>query len=238
MRASAFAEAIRGGLIVSCYAASDYNAAFMSKDAMCALATSVQRGGAAAIRVNLRHISYVKKAVEIPVIGIEKIYVGDEMRITPTIREVEELVSAGADAIGIDGTQRSRFDNLTLRDFVAEIKSRFDIPIVADISTREEGLRAAEWGADAVGTTLSGYTPYSSSVGRLGDIPPAEPDYEIVRELSKRLELPIIAEGRFNSPSKAREALRSGAHAVVVGTAISNPEKVTELFVHALKQEG
>lgn len=235
MDGSAFAEAIRGGLIVSCYADRDYNRAFMDEKAMSALATSVQRGGAAAIRVNLRHISHLKRVVEIPIIGIEKVYRGNEMRITPTTREVEDLVAAGADAIAIDGTQRSRFDSLSLRDFISEIKSHFGVPVIADISTLEEGVNVAELGVDAVGTTLSGYTLYSKNVGCLGDIPPAEPDYQIVQELSKCVGIPVIAEGRYNCPLKAKKVLELGAHAVVVGTAISNPEQTTKLFVHGLR---
>ena len=152
------------------------------------------------------------------------------MRITPTLKEVEALVEAGADAIAIDATRRPRFDRYTLKEYIQAIKQRFDIPLLGDLSTYEEGFAAAEYGIDAVSTTLSGYTPYSPNYGKLGDITFPEPDYELIRTLKNSLSIPVIAEGRFNSPEKVRLAIESGAHAVVVGTAITNPQKLTEMF--------
>jgi N-acylglucosamine-6-phosphate 2-epimerase len=232
----AFFERIRGGLIVSCYAGSDYNMPFNAEQAMLAMATSVAQGGAAAIRVNLTHVVPIKLVLDIPVIGIEKVYQGDEMRITPTAAEVETLVAAGADAVAIDATKRPRFDGRTLEAYINELKQRFDIPLIGDLSTYEEAMSAAEYGIDCVGTTLSGYTPYSPHYGKLGDIPPSEPDYKLLERLKQDLPIPFIAEGRFNTPEKAARALALGAHAVVVGTAISNPQKLTELFCAALRQ--
>lgn len=234
MEPGGFFERIKGGLVVSCFAGPDYNMSFNEAAAMLALATSVAQGGAAAIRVNLAHVGLLKDNLSIPIIGIEKIYQGEEMRITPSIAEVEALVSAGADAVAIDATKRPRFDDHSLEEYIKQLKQHFAVPILGDISTREEGIYAAECGIDGVSTTLSGYTPYSPSFGRLGDIPPKEPDYELVERLSQGLSIPVIAEGRYNTPQKAARALEAGAHAVVVGTAISNPQKLTELFCAAL----
>jgi N-acylglucosamine-6-phosphate 2-epimerase len=225
-----FFEKIRGGLIVSCYANNDYNQPFKNPEAMRALATSVAQGGASAIRVNLMHVAALKRVLNIPIYGIEKIYRNGEMRITPTLGEVKALVKAGADAIAIDATHRQRFDGLTLEEFIKEIKRRFDIPVLGDISTYEEGARAVEWGIDGVSSTLSGYTQYSQNYGKLGDIPTPEPDYALIERLRASFDIPIIAEGRLNTPEKIRQAFLVGAHAVVVGTAISNPQKLTEWF--------
>ena len=233
MKAKDLLARIRGGLIVSCYAGPDYNAFFDSECTMTALAKSVAQGGAAAIRVNLKYVALLKSVVQIPVIGIEKVYKHGEMRITPTLWEAEALVKSGADAIVIDATKRKRFDDLSLEKFIYEIKHRFEVPVFGDVSVYEEAINAAQYGIDAVFTTLSGYTPYSPSFGRLGDVPPAEPDYELVKRLSAALSIPVIAEGRYNTPEKAAKALQYGAHAVVVGTAITNPEKITALFCHA-----
>ena len=232
MEIQAFLNQIKGGLIVSCYSHHDYNTPFSTREPMLALTESIEEGGASAIRVNLKHISYLKERLHIPIYGIEKIYHGDQMRITPTLKEVEALVTAGADAIAIDATKRERFDDLPLESYIHTVKRNFDIPLLGDISTFVEGVNAALYGLDAVSTTLSGYTPNSPAFGKLGDIPPAEPDFQLIRDLKAAISIPVIAEGRFGTPKQAQDALMAGAHAVVVGTAISNPQKITELFVH------
>jgi N-acylglucosamine-6-phosphate 2-epimerase len=230
-----FLNLIKGGLIVSCYAGPDYNMPFNAPEPMLALVNSVVQGGAVGIRVNLSHIALVKEHFDIPVMGIQKIYQDAEMRITPTLKEAEAICEAGADALSIDATKRSRFDDNSLKSFVQSLKEMFYIPVLGDISTYAEGVFGAECGLDGVSTTLSGYTPYSPGYGKLGDIPPKEPDYDLVERLSKDLSIPVIAEGRYSTPQKASLALMRGAYAVVVGTAVTNPQKLTELFVAALR---
>lgn len=225
-----FLEKTLGGLIVSCYTAEEQNPLFNQPEAMAALARSVEAGGAAAIRVNVRWIPLFKSIVKLPIMGIKKVFQGSEMRITPTLREVEEIAKAGADAVAIDATRRPRFDDLTLQQFIQKIMSQFQLAVMGDISTVEEGQRAEEWGMHGISTTLAGYTPYSRNFGKLGDIPPKEPDFQIIDDLRKKVAIPIICEGRVNTPDKARQAIEHGAHAVVVGTAITNPQKITELF--------
>ena len=41
----------------------------------------------------------------------------------------------------------------------------------------------------------------------------------------------MIAEGLYEIPAQVREAFRRGAHAVVVGTAITNPREITRRFI-------
>ncbi len=231
-----FFSQTKGGLIVSCYTAEEQNPLFNNPEAMSALAKSVEAGGASAIRVNVKWIPLFKSIVKIPIMGIKKVFQGNEMRITPTFKEIEEIVKAGADAIAIDATQRTRFDKLSLEQFIQAIKARFKIPILGDISILEEGIQAAQWGMDGVSTTLSGYTPYSPQFGRLGDIPPKDADYQLIDDLKKAIKIPIICEGRINTPEKAAMAIEHGAHAIVVGTAITNPQKITELFSAKIKR--
>ena len=226
-----FLEKTRGGLIVSCYTAEEQNPLFNQPDAMAALARSVEAGGAVGIRINVKWIPLFKSVVKLPIMGIVKVFQGDELRITPTLRDVEEIAKAGADAVAIDATRRTRFDDLTLEQFIHKIKANFDLAVLGDISILEEGIHAEEWGMDGVSTTISGYTPYSPNYGKLGDIPPKDPDYQLIDDLRKAIRIPIICEGRVNTPEKALQALEHGAHAVVVGTAITNPQKITELFV-------
>ena len=234
MKAQDFFAKIKGGLIISCYAADDYNILFSEAEPMLALAKSVALGGAACIRVNTKHVAMLKKALDIPIYGLEKVYRNGEMRITPTLKEAQALVDAGADAFAIDATCRERYDDLSLCDYIKTLKQHFDIPVLGDIATYEEAVHAQGCGIDAVSTTLAGYTPQSPSFGKLGEIPVPDPDYDLVKRLSKDLSIPVIAEGRYNTPEKAAVALKCGAHAVVVGTAISNPQKITELFCHIM----
>jgi len=227
---------LKDGLVVSCYADNVINEYLDDPVVMAAVARSCEAGGAVAIRTNLEHVKKIKKGVSIPVIGIKKIYkYGDikdaEFRITPTLNEVELLIEAGADAIAIDGTKRKRFDHLTLEDFIKAIKSRWNVPVIADISTLEEGLQAWEYGADMIGTTLSGYTSYSRHPIKFGELPLPDPDYELISELRKNGVRYVVAEGRINNGFKMRLALEAGAHCVVIGTSITEPKKIVKTIL-------
>lgn len=227
---------LKDGLVVSCYADNSINEYLADPVVMAAVARSCEAGGAVAIRTNLEHVKEIKKRVSIPVIGIKKIYEpGDikdaEFRITPTLNEVELLIEAGADAIAIDGTKRSRLDHLTLEDFIKAIKSRWTVPVIADVSTLEEGLAAWGYGADMIGTTLSGYTSYSKHPIKFGELPLPEPDYELISELRKNGVRYVVAEGRINNGFKMRLALEAGAHCVVIGTSITEPKKIVKTIL-------
>lgn len=231
-------EKLKNGLIVSCYASSgDMNHEMANPLVMAHIAHSVEVGGAKGIRTNLENISEIKKMCNLPVIGIKKIakdpdgFDTGDFRITPTLKEVEDLVEAGADAVAIDATRRERYDNLTLGQFINKIKEHFNIPVIADISDYDEAINAINCGADAVGTTLSGYMPYSKNKIKFGTVPSPGPDYELIKKLAAHKDVKIIAEGRFKHPKQARRALDLGAFAVVVGTAITMPKKIAEDFV-------
>lgn len=233
-------EKLKRGLIVSCYAsASDGdggNKEMANPVVMSHIAHAVELGGAKGIRTNIDNIREIKKKCKLPVIGIKKITKAEggfetgDFRITPTLKEVKALVGEGADLIAIDGTNRARYDDLTLEEFIKRIKRDYNIPIIADISTYEEGIKAHNAGADAVGTTLSGYTPYSENPIVFGVLPLPDPDFGLIQRLSSR-GIKVIAEGRIGTPKQAKKALDSGAFAVVVGTAITMPRRVAESFV-------
>jgi len=94
-----------------------------------------------------------------------------------------------------------------------------------------EGVRATQIGFDFVATTLSGYSGEEESQAE-------EPDLSLIRQFKQLPDnsIPIIAEGRISTPKQAAEALRAGAFAVVVGTAITRPQVLTEKFCEALEQ--
>lgn len=219
-------RALAGGLVVSCQALPGeplHGPRFMS-----AMAAAAEAGGAVGVRVNgPDDVTAVRAAVDVPVIGLWKD--GEEgVYITPTLRHALAVADAGADIVALDATGRPRRDGLTLPDTIAALHDR-GVLVMADVSTADEGLAAADAGADLVGTTLSGYTPYSPAQ--------SAPDLALVRALAARLTVPVVAEGRISSPAEAAAARAAGAHTVVVGGAITRPTALTARFAAALKTE-
>ena len=67
-------EKLKGGLIVSCYAGEDFNKEMGMPQTMACMAQSCVVGGAKAIRTNWENVAAIKAVVDVPVIGIKKIY--------------------------------------------------------------------------------------------------------------------------------------------------------------------
>lgn len=218
---------IKGGVIVSCQALEDEP--LHSSDIMMRMARAAQIGGAVGIRANSpQDCITIKKNIDLPLIAIYKrVYGTNNVYITPTIEEVKELISVNSEIIAIDATKRSRPDGKTLQQFVMEIREIYKGLILADISTFEEAIEAEKIGFDIVSTTLSGYTDYTL------DRP--KPDIKLIKELSKVLTIPIIAEGNVDTPGFAAECLMAGAWSVVVGGAITRPQLITKKFVDTVK---
>ena len=70
--------------------------------------------------------------------------------------------------------------------------------------------------------------------GRLSEETPDEPDLALVQCLSVA-GCRVIAEGRYNTPAQAAEAMRCGAWAVTVGSAITRLEHICGWYNTALK---
>ena len=172
----------------------------------------------------------IKKETGLPVIGlVKRVVEGYASYITPTMQEVDELVAAESDIVALDCTMRERGDGTTINEFIAQIKEKYpDIVLMADVSTFEEGVNAEKCGVDIVGTTLSGYTDYSPKVDG--------PDYELVKKLVETLKIPVIAEGKVHYPDQAKKMLELGAHAVVVGGAITRPLEIAQRFYKAIEE--
>lgn len=221
-------ETLKGGLIVSCQALR--NEPLFGAGHMAAMAKAVAMGGAAGIRANSgADIAAIKAVVSIPVIGlVKKRYNGSDVYITPTLEEVTECFRAGADIIAIDATRRRRPGDIPLEELIARARQLTGRPILADVSTLEEGFAAQQAGADAVSTALAGYTSYSRQM--------EGPDLELVSELARELSIPVFAEGRIWTPEEAVEALKRGAFAVVVGSAITRPQLITRRFTRWLER--
>lgn len=214
------------GLIVSCQARADnpmHGALHMA-----AMARAAVMGGARGIRANgAADIRRICSEVDVPVIGINKVFSDrSEVYITPNCAAARDVAEAGATIIAIDATPRPR-QGEPLDEIFAYIRDELRAGIFADVSTLEEGIKAARMGAQYVATTLSGYTEGTRDQ-------PNGPDLELVRDLVRECGRPVIAEGRYHSPDQVRAALDLGAAAVVVGTAITNPREITRGFATAI----
>lgn len=219
-------EAIRGRLVVSCQAQSPSPLATPS--VMAAMARAAEMAGAAGLRLNgPDDIRETRKLVRIPIIGINKRRdLSPEVYITPTLEDATAVRHAGADIVAIDATRRPRASGLAPQELIAAIHASMPSTLVmADVSTFEEGVAAAEHGADIVATTLSGYTDYSPRQ--------PGPDLELVQRLAGNVSVPIIAEGRYWLPDEVAAAFAAGAYSVVVGTAITNPIAIAQRFIRA-----
>lgn len=220
--------ALKHSLIVSCQARPGEP---LNHPAMlAAMAQSVAECGASAIRANgPENIRAIREVVQVPIFGIYKRdYTDSPVYITPTLEDAEAIMAAGCDVLTVEATNQPRPNGESIEDFFRTIKQQFDVPIMADISTYEEGIRAAELGADFVATTMAGYTPYSSKI--------PGPDLDLVRDLVAMLDIPVIAEGRISTPEDVRQMLALGAHAVVVGSMITRPGHITEYFVRGMNR--
>ena len=219
---------IKNGLIVSCQAEGDDP--FNTPDGVLLFAKAALMGGAVGIRTEgYEKTKKIVEGVNAPVVGLIKSYFEDGfVRITGSFEDVEKLIATKCDVIAIDGTFRKR-EGLTGPEFIAEVKKKYNCTVMADISTYEDGKACVEAGADCLSTTLSGYTPETK------DLPHDKPNVELLSRLAKDFSLPVIAEGRVNTPEYAAQMIKEGAWAVVVGTVLTRPRVVTGWFVDAIK---
>jgi N-acylglucosamine-6-phosphate 2-epimerase len=217
----------KGALVVSCQARADnplHGPVHMS-----AMAQAAQAGGAGGIRANGEaDVAAIRAVTRLPIIGIAKVW--DDrfpVYITPGFEQAAQIAKAGADIVGLDATPRPR-DGEPVERLIGRIRAELGKEVFADIATLEEGRAAHAAGATYVATTLSGYTEETASRKTEG------PDLELLSALVAEIPAPIVAEGRFDTPDLVADAFRRGAHAVVVGTAITNPREITRNFVRAI----
>lgn len=222
-------ERVKNQLIVSCQALEEEP--LHSSFIMGRMAVAAEEGGAKGIRSNsVADVKEIKSQVDLPVIAIIKREYDDaEAFITPTIKEIDELMEAKPDVIAVDATSSTRPNGETLDEFFAQIKAKYpEQPLMADCSTLEEMLYADRLGFDYIGTTLVGYTSQSKGTKIETN------DFEIIRQLLAEAENKVIAEGNINSPEKARRVLDLGCYSVVVGSSITRPQLITKTYTDAI----
>lgn len=216
-------------LIVSCQALP--HEPLHSSFIMGRMALAAKEGGALGIRANTKEdIAEIQKNVDLPIIGIVKRdYDDSAVYITPTMKEVEELMEVNPEIIALDATGAARPGNVSLDDFFKECKAKYPNQLwMADCSTVEEALHADELGFDFIGTTMVGYTPQSK-----GDRIEAN-DFEIIRTILSKVSHKVIAEGNINTPQKAKRVIELGCYSVVVGSIITRPQLITKSFAQEL----
>lgn len=224
----AFPDQLRGRLIVSCQAPPGHP--LNHPETLCNIAMSVVQGGAAGLRTNgISVLRALRRQTAVPILAIEKRIVGGETLITPDFAAASALAAAGATVIALDCTARIRPQAESWQILVRRIHEELDLPVLADIATREEALTAVAAGVDAVATTLYGYTPETE--GR------RDVAWHLIEQLPRELPVPVIAEGHVRSPQEARRCLDLGAYAVVVGAVITRPDQIAVSFVAGMEGE-
>ena len=221
---------VKGKLIVSCQALP--HEPLHSSFIMGRMARAAAEGGARGIRANTKEdIVEIKTQVDLPVIGIVKRdYEDSKIYITPTMKEIEELMEVKPEIIALDATSALRPGGKTLDEFFREVKEKYPEQLfMADCSTVEEALHADELGFDFIGTTLVGYTDQSRHLKIENN------DFEIIREILAKAKHPVIAEGNINTPEKAKRVIELGCYSVVVGSIITRPQLITKSFAQVLE---
>ncbi len=226
-------ENLKGKLIVSCQALPDEP--LHSSFIMGRMALAAKQGGAVGIRANTKEdIKEIRSQVDLPIIGIVKRdYDDSDIYITPTMKEIEELMEVKPEIIAMDATIATRPGGKNIDEFFKEVKEKYPEQLfMADCSTVDEALHADELGFDFIGTTMVGYTPQSR-----GDKIEAN-DFEILRKIVSNVKHKVIAEGNINTPQKARRVVELGAYSVVVGSIITRPQLITKSFVEEMEKDN
>lgn len=226
-----FLELTKNKIIVSCQAVD--KEPLNNIEAITLMAKSVIEGGAEVLRLSQKdHIASIKRITKDPIIGlIKKKYDDSEVFITPTKKEIDDLLELGVDCIAIDATLRKRPNDESLEELVKYIKRKSkETLIMADCSKIEDIKNADKLDFDIIGTTLRGYTKDTLNRSNI------ENDYEFIKECLKTTKKPLIAEGGFWEHKDIYNVIKLGAHAVVVGSAITRPKDITIRYFNKLEE--
>lgn len=162
-----------------------------------------------------------------PVIGLTKRYINGKNIITPSSDDVDELLAYYSDYIAVElsgyGMPLYELEKLLIDKKCAG-------KIICDIHRLDNALQAQEMGASAVTTALSGYR----GKNRCNQFDP--PDLKLVEKCVEKLDIPVIAEGRYWTIEQIEEAFKLGAHSVCVGAAITRPDLIAKRFIERIKK--
>lgn len=218
-------DLLKGGLIVSCQM--EEHAPCYSDDIVELMAKAAIWAGACGLRINgADNVRKMKSMFDVPVIGLVKVHREDtEVFMTPSMKEVDALVEAKADIIAVDGTDRL-IDGRRACDQIPQLKERYpEMVIFADVRDEKDAVRALDLGADIVAPTFYRFKKDAKST----DLPDWEMFARMCREC--RGKGTVMMEGKIWTPDDAIRALHYGAHAVIVGSAITRPHLIARRFV-------
>lgn len=229
-------EDIIGKVVVSCQAYE--GTPFHGPESMQKMAQAAALGGAGGIRACWKQdVKAIKKVVDLPLIGINKIQVEgdplDSIIITPSYESAKEIIEAGADIIALDGTCRGKRNFEELKELLKAIKNSYpDIAIMADIDSYESASYVYKTGlVDIISTTLSGYTRKTYQ-----KVDHQKPNYDLIKKIKTNLDIPVNAEGRIWELAHLKAVIEAGADIVTIGTAITRPHLITKRFVDCNKK--
>jgi N-acylglucosamine-6-phosphate 2-epimerase len=200
-------------------------------DMVVKMAEAAEWAGAVAIRANSpEQIKAIKEAVSLPVIGLWKVWHDDtDVFITPTMREVEAIIEAGADIVAMDCTAQTTHEGTIAWELMDQVRAAHpEMPLFADVSDYDEAIHAAEHGADIVAPTLYGYTAATGNI--------ESANYRLLADVCRAVgdKAYVMEEGHIYTPEDAMKCVFLGAHAVVVGSAITRPHLTAKRFVDLL----
>lgn len=178
----------------------------------------------------LENINLIKPATEVPVIGlIKRSYPKTSHYITPTMREVDELLRTDCEIIALD-VRTLGADSVQAVERLAPLVDachRAGRLVLADCTAVEDIDCATKAGCDVLSTTFFASTPGGETF--------TKPQFGELAKFLAASDLPVIAEGVFQTESHVRQAMAMGARGVVVGGALNDPIKVTKRFTAAAK---
>ena len=222
-------EQLDQGLIVSVQA--PLGSPMRDPEVIAAMAEAALRNGAVGVRLESpEHIGAVRRRCpQALIIGLwKRTFPGSSVYITPGWREIQAVWSAGADVIALDATQRPRPQQQDLADLIQRCRTELRAPLMADVDSVANGVRAAELGCNWVGTTLFGYTEATADQ--------RPPGLQLLPDLRHQLNssIRLVCEGGIATPSAARAALDAGADNVVVGTAITGVDQQVAAYCQGM----
>jgi N-acylglucosamine-6-phosphate 2-epimerase len=227
-----FADLIPRGLVVSVQL--DDSEPLHTPQHCALFAQAAMAGGAVAIRgEGIANLPEIRATTRIPLIGCTRSSYDDGwVLVTPDMQSVDTLVRLGMDVIAIDATLRIRPNGLDGIRFLAEVRKRHpNLLILADVSGYEEGIHAADVGANALSTVLYGRTQETYELSL--DL---DSQLDLISRLSHAAAVPVLAEGFIWSTADASRAIEAGAYGLIVGGAITRPRVITQLFVNAVDE--